>query len=69
MPELVFGLVAYGLAVAVLFFVITRGMRRIFGPQRRLERYIATEVLQARLKRGEISQEEFDQATQILGDG
>ena len=53
--------------VAVLFFVVFRATRAMFGPRRRLEADLGVEVLQGRLARGEITQTEFDQARKALG--
>ena len=55
------------LVVAILFFVITRGVRAVLGPRRRLEEEVSVSLLRGRLARGEISQDEFDQAARIVG--
>lgn len=52
--------------VAVLFLLITRGTRAALGPRRRLEEGVGMAVLEGRLRRGEISREEFDQAARIV---
>ncbi len=63
----IIGLAVFALAVAVLYFVITRGVRAVFGPRRRLEEELSVSLLRGRLARGEISQDEFDQAATIVG--
>jgi uncharacterized membrane protein len=47
--------------------VITRGVRAVLGPRRRLEEELSVSLLRGRLARGEISQDEFDQAARIVG--
>ncbi len=56
----------FGVVVA-LFFVITRGTRMLFGPSRRLEAEMGLDALRARLARGEITAQEFEQAKRALG--
>jgi uncharacterized membrane protein len=63
----IIGLAVFALVVAVLFFVITRGVRAVLGPRRRLEEELSVSLLRGRLARGEISQDEFDQAARIMG--
>lgn len=53
--------------VFALFFVITRGTRTLFGPRRRLEAEMGLDALRARLARGEITAQEFEQAKRALG--
>ncbi len=53
--------------VFTLFFVITRGARLTFGPRRRLEADLGLDALKARLARGEITTQEFEQAKRALG--
>ena len=56
-----------GLAiVALLFVLITRGTRAAIGPRRRLEESVGLAVLEGRLKRGEISRDEFDDAARVV---
>jgi uncharacterized membrane protein len=52
--------------LALLFVVITRGTRAVLGPRRRLEEELGLGVLKGRLKRGEITREEFDRAASIM---
>jgi len=54
-------------AVFALFFVITRGTRMLFGPRRRLEAEMGFDALRARLARGEITMQVFEQAKRALG--
>lgn len=61
------GLTIFFAVVFALFFVVTRGTRALLGPRRRLEAELGLEVLRTRLARGEISQEEFEQAKRALG--
>ena len=63
----IIGLAVLALVVAILFFVITRGVRAVLGPRRRLEEEVSVSLLRGRLARGEISQDEFDQAARIVG--
>lgn len=63
----IIGLTLFFGLVFALFFVITRGTRAILGPRRRLEEELGLEVLRARLARGEISPDEFEQAKRALG--
>jgi uncharacterized membrane protein len=50
-----------------LFLMITRGTRMLFGPRRRLEAEMGLDALRARLARGEITAQEFEQAKRALG--
>ncbi len=50
-----------------LFMMITRGTRMLFGPRRRLEAEMGLDALRARLARGEITAQEFEQAKRALG--
>lgn len=52
--------------VALLFVVITRGTRAVLGPRRRLEETVGLAVLEGRLKRGEISRDEFNDAARVV---
>lgn len=52
--------------VALLFVVITRGTRAVVGPRRRLEESVGLAVLEGRLKRGEISRDEFNDAARVI---
>lgn len=52
--------------VALLFVVITRGTRAALGPRRRLEETVGLAVLEGRLKRGEISRDEFNDAARVV---
>ena len=64
---LIVGLLVFiGLPI-VLYCLVTRGTRMLFGPRRRLEAELGLEVLEQRLSRGEISNEEFEQAKRALG--
>lgn len=65
--QIVLGVALFAAAVAVLFVVVTRGTRRVLGPKRRLETELGMEQLEGRLSRGEITQDEFDQAKRALG--
>ncbi|OGO59301.1 MAG: hypothetical protein A2V85_04595 [Chloroflexi bacterium RBG_16_72_14] len=56
--------VALVLAMFVAVRVVARGL---FGRDRRLERAVGLEVLDARLARGEITREEYEQAKRALG--
>ena len=60
------GVIFLGVVFA-LFFVITRGTRILFGPRRRLEAEMGLDALRARLARGEITAQEFEQAKRALG--
>ena len=53
--------------VFALFFVITRGTRTLLGPRRRLEAEMGLDALRARLARGEITAQEFEQAKRARG--
>lgn len=69
MPEIVIwilGYLVFGIVFVVLYLVITRAARRFLGPRRRLEEEIGMTLLRARLKRGEISRDEFNQAASAL---
>jgi uncharacterized membrane protein len=59
--------VIFLVVVLALFFVITRGTRMLFGPRRRLEAEMGLDALRARLARGEITAQEFEQAKRALG--
>jgi|BarGraNGADG00212_1021973.scaffolds.fasta_scaffold46046_2 uncharacterized membrane protein len=61
------GAVIFLAAVYAVFLVITRGTRSLFGPRRRLEAEMGLDVLRARLARGEITAQEFEQARRALG--
>jgi uncharacterized membrane protein len=61
------GVAVFAAAVAVLFVAVTRVTRAVFGPRRRLEAELGLEALEARLARGEITQEELEQARRALG--
>ena len=63
----VFAAVIFLGAVFGLFFMITRGTRMLFGPSRRLEAEMGLDALRARLARGEITAQEFEQAKRALG--
>jgi uncharacterized membrane protein len=54
-------------AVFALFVVITRGTRLLFGSRRRLEAEMGLDALRARLARGEITAQEFEDAKRALG--
>jgi uncharacterized membrane protein len=68
MDQLNFGMaLVVGLAVvALLFVLVTRGTRAVIGPRRRLEESVGLAVLEGRLKRGEISRDEFDDAARVV---
>ena len=55
-------LAVFGAVVILAFVLITRVARAIVGPRRRLERDLGVEVLDARLARGEIARDEYEQA-------
>lgn len=59
--------VLWAALVALLFVGIRTVVRRLAGPSKRLEGELGVEVLQARLARGEISVEEFEEGKRILG--
>jgi uncharacterized membrane protein len=61
------GLAAFAGAVAMLFVAVTWLARTVFGPRRRLEAELGLAVLEGRRARGEITQEEFEQAKRGLG--
>jgi uncharacterized membrane protein len=61
-------LLAFAAVVTVLFVLIRRGTRAMFGPRRRLEEEAAMGQLRYRLSRGEITAEEFEQAKRAIGD-
>jgi uncharacterized membrane protein len=63
----VFASVIFLGALFALFFVITRGTRTLFGPRRRLEAEMGLDAFRARLARGEITAQEFEQAKGALG--
>jgi uncharacterized membrane protein len=56
----------FTLVVVLLFVIVTRGTRAVFGPRRRLEEGVGLAVLEGRLRRGEISREEFDLASGVM---
>jgi uncharacterized membrane protein len=58
--------ILFGLVFA-LFVIITRGTRALLGPRRRLEEELGLDALKTRFARGDISQEQFDQAKRALG--
>ena len=59
-------LLFFGAGVA-LFVLIIRGARLLFGPRRRLEAELGLDALKARLARGELTTQEFEQARRALG--
>lgn len=59
-------LVIFVAVVALLFVFITRGTRAVIGPRRRLEESVGLAVLEGRLKRGEISRNEFNDAARVI---
>lgn len=63
----ILGLAIFFGIVFTLLLVIVWGTRAILGPRRRLEERLGLEVLQRRLDRGEITQEQYDQAKRALG--
>lgn len=67
LAELALVLVILLVAVVALFIAVRVIARGLFGRDRRLERSIGMEVLDARLRRGEITREEYDQARKALG--
>jgi uncharacterized membrane protein len=61
-------ILAAGVALVLALFVAVRVVTRgLFGRDRRLERAVGLEVLDARLARGEITREEYEQAKRALG--
>jgi uncharacterized membrane protein len=60
-------LAAVGALVLGLFVLLRAVTRTLFGRDRRLERAMGLEVLDARLARGEITRDEYDQAKRALG--
>jgi hypothetical protein len=54
--------------IVVLYLVVTRGSRRLFGPRRRLEEEVGVTLLRLKLKRGEIGHDEFEMAVTALTD-
>ena len=62
----VLALLVFGLVVALLFVVVTRGTRALLGRRRRLEEGVGRAVLEGRLRRGEISREDFDRASDVI---
>lgn len=64
---LIVGLLVFIGLLMVLYYLVSRGTRMLFGPRRRLEAELGLEVLEQRLSRGEISNEEFEQAKRALG--
>jgi uncharacterized membrane protein len=59
-------LLVFALIVALLFVIVTRGTRVGLGRRRRLEEGVGLAVLEGRLRRGEISREEFDLAADVM---
>ncbi len=61
--------IAAGLAglLAALYLAVTRGARLLFGTRRRLEAELGLEVLDDRLRRGEITPGEHARARRALG--
>jgi uncharacterized membrane protein len=64
---LIVGLLVFIGLLMVLYYLVSRGTRMLFGPRQRLEAELGLEVLEQRLSRGEISNEEFEQAKRALG--
>jgi uncharacterized membrane protein len=64
---LIVGLLVFIGLLMVLYYLVSRGTRMLFGPRRRLEAEPGLEVLEQRLSHGEISNEEFEQAKRALG--
>jgi uncharacterized membrane protein len=64
---LIVGLLVFIGLLMVLYYLVSRGTRMLFGPRRRLEAELGLEVLEQRLSRGQISNEEFEQAKRALG--
>ncbi len=61
-------ILAAGVALVLALFVAVRILARgVFGRDRRLERAVGLEVLDARLARGEITREEYEQGKRALG--
>ena len=61
-------ILAAGVALVLALFVAVRILARgLFGRDRRLERAVGLEVLDARLARGEITREEYEQGKRALG--
>ncbi|MEW6224630.1 MAG: SHOCT domain-containing protein [Chloroflexota bacterium] len=61
-------ILAAGVALVLALFVAVRLLARgLFGRDRRLERAVGLEVLDARLARGEITREEYEQGKRALG--
>lgn len=67
--EYIVGIALFIAAVAAMFYVIRAVTRGTLGRSRRLERDFALEVLRGRLKRGEISRAQFDEAVTAIGNG
>jgi uncharacterized membrane protein len=59
-------LLVFALIVVLLFVIVTRGTRAVIGPRRRLEEGVGLAVLEGRLRRGEISREEYDRASDVM---
>jgi uncharacterized membrane protein len=59
-------LLVFASVIVLLFAIITRGTRAVLGPRRRLEEGVGLAVLEGRLKRGEVSREEFDRAAAVM---
>jgi uncharacterized membrane protein len=62
-------MLVFALIVVVLFVIVTRGTRAVIGPRRRLEEGVGLAVLEGRLRRGEISREEFHRASDVMSSG
>jgi uncharacterized membrane protein len=62
----VVAVLAFASAVALLFVIVTRATRAGLGRRRRLEEGVGLAVLEGRLRRGEISREEFDLASGVM---
>lgn len=61
-------ILAAGVALVLALFVAVRILARgVFGRDRRLERAVGLEVLDARLARGEITREEYELGKRALG--
>ena len=61
-------IVAIAVAVVLILLVAVRTITRdLFGGQRSAERTVELYVLEQRLARGEITQQEFDEAKRTLG--
>ncbi len=69
MLELVLAVAAYAVAVLVLALGVKLIARVVFGPTKRLEAELGLDALRGRVKRGEITIEEFNVARRALGFG